>query len=304
MTISDIDYSMTASPGKVLPIAERAHGCYIEAGGRTYLDACGGAMVMLLGHSHPRLVKALERQASELAFTYRFSFRNQPMLDLAERIRRIAPGELEWCFFNSSGSEANESAMHLAVLYWELQGKPGKIEFLSRVTSYHGSTLGALSLSGSRWRAPFELLLQKYATVPNSDTAEEGAAALEAAIQSRGADHVAAVRRQGRGLQSGSVSTGRPVLSLSKWFARLPQRKAQRTRPAAREGRDGSFQGAGGGFDEALDHGLVMIDAKAETQSPVAPVDQDALGDEAFVDVLGVVHVEDEEVAALDAHRR
>ncbi len=192
MTISDIDYSMTASPGKVLPIAERAHGCYIEAGGRTYLDACGGAMVMLLGHSHPRLVKALERQASELAFTYRFSFRNQPMLDLAERIRRIAPGELEWCFFNSSGSEANESAMHLAVLYWELQGKPGKIEFLSRVTSYHGSTLGALSLSGSRWRAPFELLLQKYATVPNSDTAEEGAAALEAAIQSRGADHVAA----------------------------------------------------------------------------------------------------------------
>ena len=53
--------------------------------------------------------------------------------------------------------------MHLAVLYWELMGKPAKIEFLSRVTSYHGSTLGALSLSGSRWRAPFESLLHKYA---------------------------------------------------------------------------------------------------------------------------------------------
>src|SRR6266487_4627690 len=91
-------------------------------------------------------------------------------------------GYLEWSFFNSSGSEANESAMHLAVLYWELLGKPAKIEFLSRVTSYHGSTLGALSLSGSRWRAPFELLLRKYAVVPNSDTAEDGAAALEAAI--------------------------------------------------------------------------------------------------------------------------
>ncbi len=192
MTLSDIDYSMTASPGTVLPIADRAHGCYIEADGRTYLDACGGAMVMLLGHCHPKVVEAVQRQSAELAFTYRFSFRNQPMLDLAERIRRIAPGELEWCFFNSSGSEANESAMHLAILYWELQGKPGKIEFLSRVTSYHGSTLGALSLSGSRWRAPFELLLQKYASVPNSATAEEGAAALEAAIQSRGGDHVAA----------------------------------------------------------------------------------------------------------------
>ena len=78
------------------------------------------------------------------------------------------------------------------MLYWELLGRAGKVEFLSRVTSYHGSTMGALSLSGSRWRAPFELLLRKYAVVPNSDTAEEGAAALEAAILSRGADHVAA----------------------------------------------------------------------------------------------------------------
>ncbi|MDH3519024.1 MAG: aminotransferase class III-fold pyridoxal phosphate-dependent enzyme [Myxococcales bacterium] len=186
------DYSMTASPGRVLPVAERAAGCYIEAEGRRYLDACGGAMVLLLGHSHPRIVEALERQARELAFTYRFSFRNRPMLELAQRVARLAPGELEWCFFNSSGSESNESAVHLAVLYWELRGKPGKIEFLSRVTSFHGSTLGALSLSGSRWRAPFELMLKKYAVVPNADTAEEGAAALEAAIQSRGPDHVAA----------------------------------------------------------------------------------------------------------------
>jgi adenosylmethionine-8-amino-7-oxononanoate aminotransferase len=191
-TLDAFDYSMTASPGRVVPMAERAAGCHIEAGGQRFLDACGGAMVMLLGHGHPRLVEALERQARELAFTYRFSFRNRPMLELARRIAEVAPGDLEWCFFNSSGSESNESAVHLAVLYWELMGKPGKIEFLSRVTSYHGSTMGALSLSGSRWRAPFELLLQKYAVVPNSATAEEGAAALEAAILSRGAEHVAA----------------------------------------------------------------------------------------------------------------
>jgi adenosylmethionine-8-amino-7-oxononanoate aminotransferase len=186
------DYSMTASPGRVLPVAERASGCHIEAGGRRYLDACGGAMVMLLGHSHPRLVEALERQARDLAFTYRFSFRNRPMLELARRVAELAPGELEWCFFNSSGSESNESAVHLAVLYWELLGKPTKIEFLSRVTSFHGSTLGALSLSGGRWRAPFERMLRKYAVVPNSDTAEAGAAALEAAILDHGPDRVAA----------------------------------------------------------------------------------------------------------------
>jgi adenosylmethionine-8-amino-7-oxononanoate aminotransferase len=184
---------MTASPGRALPVAVDGSGCWItDADGNRYLDACGGAMVMLLGHNHPRVVEALRRQAARLSFTYRFSFGNEPMMDLAERIARIAPGDLEWSFFNSSGSEANESALHLAVLYWELQGKPAKVEFLSRVTSYHGSTMGALSLSGSRWRAPFELLLQKYAVVPNTETAEEGAAALEAAIQARGADHVAA----------------------------------------------------------------------------------------------------------------
>ena len=193
MSATDIrtDYSMTA--GEALPIAVRAAGCRIETeDGTSYLDACGGAMVMLLGHGHPRVVEALKRQSEVLNFTYRFSFRNEPMLELAERVRRVAPGDLEWCFFNSSGSEANESAMHLAVLYWELCGKPAKLDFLSRVTSYHGSTMGALSLSGSRGRAPFEPLLHKYAAVPNSLTAEDGAAELEAAILSRGADHIAA----------------------------------------------------------------------------------------------------------------
>jgi len=122
---------MTASPGRRLPVAVRAGGCVIEdSDGKRYLDACGGAMVMLLGHGHPRIVETLQRQAERIAFTYRFSFSNEPMMDLAERIARIAPGDLEWCFFNSSGSEANESALHLAVLYWELQGHAGKIALL------------------------------------------------------------------------------------------------------------------------------------------------------------------------------
>src|SRR3954469_15582783 len=211
-----VDYSMTA--GEALPVAVRAAGCRIEtADGRSYLDACGGAMVMLLGHCHPRVVEALARQSQQLNFTYRFSFRNEPMLELAERIAGHAPGDLEWSFFNSSGSEANESAMHLAVLYWELMGKPAKIEFLSRVTSYHGSTLGALSLSGSRWRAPFESLLHKYAAVPNAETAEQGAAELEAAILSRGADHVAAF-------------TGEPVTGSSGAAVDLPHGYLQAVR--------------------------------------------------------------------------
>jgi adenosylmethionine-8-amino-7-oxononanoate aminotransferase len=183
---------MTASPGEVLPIAVRGRGCYIEdVDGRRYLDACGGAMVMLLGHCHSRLLAALGRQAEQLTFSYRFTFRNDPMLDLAERIARIAPGDLEWSFFNMSGSEANESAMHLAVLYWQGLGKPAKTGFLSRASSFHGSTLGALSLSG-RYRAPFAPLLHDYAAVPNLPSAEAAAAALEAEILARGPENLAA----------------------------------------------------------------------------------------------------------------
>jgi adenosylmethionine-8-amino-7-oxononanoate aminotransferase len=109
-----------------------------------------------------------------------------------------------WAFFNSSGSESVESAIHMAVLYWQHLGRPSKIELISRFPSYHGSTLGALGLSGSRWRQAFELLLEKNAVAqaPCADirarrTPEQelafGLEQIEDAIVSRGADHVAAV---------------------------------------------------------------------------------------------------------------
>ena len=75
----------------------------LDEDGRSYLDACGGAMVMSLGHCHPRLVEVVQRQVAELSFTYRFSFRNGPMLELAEELRGISPLADTWCFFNSSG---------------------------------------------------------------------------------------------------------------------------------------------------------------------------------------------------------
>ena len=69
------DYSLTASPGRALPVAVRGSGLRIwDRDGTEWLDACGGAMVMSLGHCHPRLVEAVRRQAAQLSFTYRFSF--------------------------------------------------------------------------------------------------------------------------------------------------------------------------------------------------------------------------------------
>jgi adenosylmethionine-8-amino-7-oxononanoate aminotransferase len=205
MSASARDYSLTASPGRVLPVAVRGEGLRIyDRDGTEWLDACGGAMVMSLGHCHPRLIEAVRRQAERLTFTYRFSFSNEPMVELAELIREIAPMPDAWAFFNSSGSESVESAIHMAVLYWQHLGKPSKLELISRFPSYHGSTLGALGLSGSRWRQAFELLLEKNAVAqaPCADIrarrtpAEElafGLDQLEDAIVSRGADHVAAV---------------------------------------------------------------------------------------------------------------
>jgi adenosylmethionine-8-amino-7-oxononanoate aminotransferase len=199
------DFSLTASPGSPLAVAASASGARIvDEDGRSYLDACGGAMVMSLGHCHPRLVEVVQRQVAELSFTYRFSFRNGPMLELAEELRSISPLAATWCFFNSSGSESVESAIQLALRYWQLRGKPGKTDLISRWPSFHGSTLGALSLSGSKWRGFYEPILVKHpiAPVPNADIrrrrepAAETAWAigeLEDAIARRGAHNVAAV---------------------------------------------------------------------------------------------------------------
>ncbi len=203
--MTETDYSLTASPGRRLPVATHASGMRIwDRDGTEWLDACGGAMVMSLGHCHPRLVDAAQKQLEKLTFTYRFSFSNEPMIELAALIREIAPMERGWAFFNSSGSESIESAIHLALLYWQHVGKPGKTELISRYPSFHGSTLGALGLSGSRWRQGFEHVLDDnpVAQAPNADIrshrspSEElafGLQQIEDALVARDPDNVAAI---------------------------------------------------------------------------------------------------------------
>ena len=143
-------------------------------------------------------------QLEKLTFTYRFSFSNEPMIELAALIREIAPMERGWAFFNSSGSESIESAIHLALLYWQHVGTPSKTQLISRFPSFHGSTLGALGLSGSRWREGFDHVLEDnpVAQAPNADirsgrTPEEevtfGLKEIEDALLRRGPENVAAL---------------------------------------------------------------------------------------------------------------
>ena len=198
------DYSLTAS-SEALPTAVRAQGLRIwDADGREYLDACGGAMVMTLGHRHPRLVAAAKRQLDALTFSYRFTFSNEPLVELAELMRGVSPMPDGWSFFNSSGSESVESAIHLALLYWQYRGRPRKTELIGRWPGFHGSTLGALSVSGSKWRSAFDHVLPSnadadapWADIRDRHTPEEavqaGIDSLERAIVARDPETVAAV---------------------------------------------------------------------------------------------------------------
>ncbi len=134
----------------------RGEGVYVfDEDGRRYLDAIGGVGVVNIGHGVPEIVDALTRQARELAFSYGGLVDNRPRQELARKLQAWAPpgmGETK-TIFSSGGAEANEAALKLAYQYhWE-RGNPTKYKVIGRWQSYHGNTVGTLSMSGrTKWR--------------------------------------------------------------------------------------------------------------------------------------------------------
>lgn len=139
-----------------LPVAmERGKGCLVwDKEGREYLDCIAGVGVLNLGHSHPRIVRAIERQAERLVHTSNlYCIENQ--VALAERLHSLSNGYKS--FFCNSGTEAVETALKLA------RKHTGKKEVISAENSFHGRTLGALSATGQRsYRRDFEPLLPGF----------------------------------------------------------------------------------------------------------------------------------------------
>jgi adenosylmethionine-8-amino-7-oxononanoate aminotransferase len=132
-----------------LPMAVRGRGSWVmDAEGREYLDACGGAAVSCLGHSHPSVLAAVKRQLNALPFIHYGFFRNEAAEMLADRLVAVAPEGIAKAFFLQGGSEANEAALKLARQYFVERGEPGRQVFIARRQSYHGNTLGALAVSG------------------------------------------------------------------------------------------------------------------------------------------------------------
>lgn len=149
---------------KEYPMVSHGKGIYLyDIQGKRYLDGCSGALVANIGHGNVHVLKAMRDQTQKVAFTYRSQFTNQPSEELARTLACLAPGDLNWVFFVNSGSEATETAMKIAIQYWQEKGCPTKNRVISRWMSYHGITMGALSMSGHKARRkPFVQLLQDY----------------------------------------------------------------------------------------------------------------------------------------------
>jgi len=143
------------------PHAVKGDGAHlIDHNGKRYLDACGGAAVSCLGHSHPAVIDAVKKQVEKLPYAHTSFFTTDVLEELAETLVTGAPG-MGKVLLLSGGSEAVEAALKLSRQYFLESGEPGKHLFIARRQSYHGNTLGALAVGGNEWRrAPFRPLLK------------------------------------------------------------------------------------------------------------------------------------------------
>jgi len=131
------------------PLFDRAEGIYCwDTSGKRYIDGSSGAMVSNIGHSNPRVLAAMRAQMEKGTFAYRLHFENEPAETLARRVVDKMPAGLDRVFFVSGGSEAVESCIKLARHWAVATGQTSRYKVISRYPSYHGSTLGALSLVG------------------------------------------------------------------------------------------------------------------------------------------------------------
>ncbi len=162
-----IDYTPLGEFVRDPLIIERAQGLYYwDIEGKRYFDAIGGIFVATLGHGHPRLLEAMRKQMEKLTFAPPLHAIADVTLDFIERIGMVTPGNLKYVKAFSGGSEATESAMKFSRQYFKQTGHPGKYKFISRYQSYHGSTAGAMSASGTGTRkTKFEPQMAGYLKV-------------------------------------------------------------------------------------------------------------------------------------------
>ena len=156
--------------GPIVPdtICDHGEGIYlVDQNGKKYIDFSGGAMVACIGHGDQRVTQAVTEQMKKVSYFFRDFWVNERLCELSERLTRLSPPNLTHLQFTNSGSEATETAIKLAQQYHLERGKPEKFMTIGRWQSYHGMTLGALSVSGLTGRRhKFGQLLSWWPKIP------------------------------------------------------------------------------------------------------------------------------------------
>jgi adenosylmethionine-8-amino-7-oxononanoate aminotransferase len=162
---------MSSFDSSEVPVIVRGEGPYVyDDKGKRYLDGLSGLFVSMVGHGRTEIAQAAAKQASELAYFPLWSYAHPSAIRLADRIAGLAPGDLNRVFFTTSGSEAVESAWKLAKAYFKLKGQPTRYKVLSRELAYHGTSMGALAVTGlSAIKPDFEPLPPGGVRVPNTN---------------------------------------------------------------------------------------------------------------------------------------
>ncbi|MCZ7535759.1 MAG: aspartate aminotransferase family protein [Acidimicrobiia bacterium] len=190
-----------------IPIITHGEGCYVyDQHGHRLLDGLSGLFTVQVGHGRRRLAEAAARQGEKLGYFPIWSYAHPPAIELAGTLASLAPDDLNRVFFTTGGSEAVESAWKLARQYFRAIGQGQRYKVIARNTAYHGTTLGALAITGvSSFRAPFEPLTPGGVHVVNTNRfrhplgkddqafMELTADAIEEAILFEGPETVAAV---------------------------------------------------------------------------------------------------------------
>ncbi|MDP2399894.1 MAG: adenosylmethionine--8-amino-7-oxononanoate transaminase [Burkholderiales bacterium] len=154
----------------IIPVA-RAQGCWLyDCDGKRYLDAVSSWWVNLFGHAEPRINAALIDQLQTLEHAMLAGFTHEPVVRLSERLSAKTGGALGHCFYGSDGASATEIALKMSFHYWRNTGQPAKTEFVSLAGSYHGETLGALSVTDvALFKDTYAPLLRASTQVPSPD---------------------------------------------------------------------------------------------------------------------------------------
>ena len=190
-----------------VPVITRGEGCYVyDQHGTRYLDGLSGLFTVQVGHGRKELADAAARQSETLGYFPIWSFAHEPAITLATRLAEYAPGDLNRVFFTPTGGDAVETAIKLARQYWKLRGQHSRTKVISRYLAYHGTSMGALSLTGvPSIKTPFEPLMPGAIKVQTpyryrcNDCMNLGACTLRCAddlalrIEMEGPDSVAAV---------------------------------------------------------------------------------------------------------------